>query len=48
MWVTTLDGAQVGGLIDRWMGGQTDRCKCGWHGGCCTGERGLIDRWIGG
>ena len=20
-----VDGAQVGGLIDRWMGGQTDR-----------------------
>ena len=24
-----VDGAQVVGLIDRWMGGQTDRCKCG-------------------
>ena len=37
-----VDGAQVGGLIDRWMGGQTDRCKCGWVGGWCTG--GWIDR----
>ena len=37
-----MDGAQVVGLIARWIGGQTDGCKCGWVGGWCTG--GWIDR----